>query len=215
MRTSSRALMSVVATLSLLWGASLSTAAPERRSPRRAAQATSEPSRSGSRPYRPPSSRGSSDLRMSVDPPNAVFDVRDMKPGHAAVRPLALYNHGVPILYSLEARAAGDPALADAIQAWIKVGVERCDEAGFDASGVLLASSRLNLLRVGDPAAGEQPGDRYLPSGGSDRFCIRTLFDPLVNDTIQGRKVTVSFVFWAESSSASKRRSNRSSQPRG
>ncbi len=115
---------------------------------------------------------------IATAPVTFELDAADLVPGDVVATPLVVRNDG-----SLELRYAitstvDDAVLADELLLTIRTGVTACDAVGADAAGTLLAGPvRLGGLTgdtvLGDPARGQDPGDRVLAAGGSELLCFR------------------------------------------
>jgi hypothetical protein len=84
--------------------------------------------------------------------------------------------------------------LAGSVQLEVRTVGTSCD--AFD--GTALYSGALVGGHLGDPATGQQAGDRTLAASIAERLCIRFSLDPSAPTVVQGAETTITLSFAAE-----------------
>jgi hypothetical protein len=144
-------------------------------------------------------------LRITASSTSAFLSLDRMVPGDRVTAPITVRNDGtLDLRYAATSAATNDDSksLMNQVQLTIKSGVTTCNNAGFKADGVILYSdaplgSIAGLNVVGNPAIGQQAGDRTLRAGASETLCSVTL--PLnTPNTFAGAATAATFNFVAE-----------------
>lgn len=145
---------------------------------------------------------------VATAPVTLDLDAGALAPGDVVATPLQVRNDGsLELRYSVSS-TVDDVTLGDLLEFEVRTGVTRCDAVGADGDGVLVAGPvPLGGLTaepvVGDPATGDDPGDRVLAAGGSEVLCLRVELPPGVDeDTAAGLTVTASLTIDAEQTAA-------------
>lgn len=154
---------------------------------------------SGANPAAGSFSSGSVDL--SVTPATAAVTMATMAPGDTAYGTIAVNNSGtLQNRYSATTTISGTGAavLGPALVATVKAGVTACTAAGFAATGTAVYSGALDVLAIGNPASGQQTGDRLLAAAASETLCVSVNLPLNAANTAQSQSITTTFNFVAE-----------------
>ncbi|HEX7173049.1 MAG TPA: hypothetical protein VF365_10625 [Candidatus Limnocylindria bacterium] len=95
--------------------------------------------------------------------------------GEIQAQELLVSNAGsAQIRYAMRSTVTGSGALPSGLAAALYVvdGTDPCDPSIFDFLSPLTASQFLDFFQFGDPATGEDTGDRTLAAGASERLCV-------------------------------------------
>lgn len=132
-------------------------------------------------------------LDISVTPTSAVVSFDSMMPGDSVEGSLTVENNGsLDLRYAINSTATNEDgkALKDAlvlvIENWSGEQLYSGDLDG--ASGAL----------VGDPSAGQQPGDRLLNAGDSEELTFAVELPLEIGNSLQDAETTATFTFAAE-----------------
>lgn len=142
-------------------------------------------------------------LDISVAPASAVVSFAGMAPGDVVTSPLTVSNLGsLQLRYAVRSTSTEDP-LAAQLDMTVKSGVATCTNGGFGGSGtVLYGPDDLGTMAgvdvIGDPAQGDQAGDRALGAGGSEDLCIRVSLPIGTGNGFEGLTTTATLDFIAE-----------------
>jgi hypothetical protein len=144
-------------------------------------------------------------LVLGLNPTTALFAVNNMAPGDTVARPLDVSAAGtLGLRYALSANAT-DPdgkALRDQLEFTVYSGVTAAAcTAGNTASGTVLfgpAPVGAASTVFGNPAQGNQPGDRTLAAAGNETLCFVADLPLATGNAFQSATTTVSFTFDAE-----------------
>lgn len=145
-------------------------------------------------------------VKLSAAPVSSALSIGNMAPGGEKVSPISVANAGsLAERYSVTATAenADGKNLSAALRATIKTGVANCTEAGFNTDGTVIygpgsVGTPAGLAVVGDPAQGQQAGDRVLAAGASETLCVRVLLPSTAGNSLQASTTTVGFTFDSE-----------------
>lgn len=127
-----------------------------------------------------------------------------MLPGDAVTDDVVVENDGTAELrYSVSTSSTNsdDKTLRDVLTLTVKtIDVTTPETPCDNFDGTTLASSVLGAAtaKVGDPAAGEQAGDRTLGAGASETLCFRVSLPLGTGTAYQGASTTTTFTFAAE-----------------
>ena len=126
---------------------------------------------------------------------NPVVDMtfQNLSPGDQKIRSLTVKNYGTgAVRYSLTITTL-DSDFHDRLA--IDVVAGECETAVWPQSPSLTGLSVI----MGDPAPGDQPGDRILAGGASEDLCLRYSFDEAAPNSFQGNNATHTLVAHSES----------------
>ena len=145
-------------------------------------------------------------VKLAAAPASSALSIGNMAPGGDKVSPINVSNTGsLAERYSVTATAenADGKNLSAALRATIKTGVTNCTEAGFDADGTVIygpgsVGTPAGVSVVGDPAQGQQTGDRILAAGASETLCVKVLLPSTAGNSLQAASTTVGFKFDSE-----------------
>jgi spore coat-associated protein N len=136
-------------------------------------------------------------LELTASPASAVIGVSGMAPGDTSNGSLVLTNSGsLALRYALSSSAtnADGKNLRDQLQLAIRTLGSGCN--AFD--GTQLYSGSIGAAAFGNPAAGQQNGDRPLNPGSGETLCLRTTLPAQTPDSFQNAATSVTFTFSAE-----------------
>ncbi len=132
-----------------------------------------------------------------------VIDFSSMAPGDTITRSMPVSNQGSIALRYAMTSATTEDTLAAQLDMTIKIGVINCTNAGFAGDGTVLygpadLGSTQGIKLVGNPAFGEDLGDRLLTLGANEELCIQVLLPLSTGNAYQGLSTTATFDFIAE-----------------
>lgn len=139
-------------------------------------------------------------IDLTTTPSSSVISFSTMAPGDSTVAPLTVRNNGsLETRYAVRSSATNTDGkgLGAALVTTIKTGVT-CTPAGFGTGGTVLFSGYLSSVVMGDPAAGQQTGDRILAAAASENLCIKAELPLSASNTLQGAATTATIDFTAE-----------------
>ncbi len=144
-------------------------------------------------------------LVLGLTPTTALFSVANMAPGDTVSKPLTVSNTGTLGLRYAVTGAATDPdakTLRDQLQFTVYDGVTaaNCTAGAFGAGTVLFGPATLGASATvfGNPAQGNQAGDRTLVAAASEQLCFEAALPLATGNAYQNATTTVSFTFDAE-----------------
>ena len=144
-------------------------------------------------------------LMLGLNPTTALFSVANMAPGDTVSRPLTVSNAGTLGLRYAVTGAATDPdakALRDQLQFTVYSGVSvaNCTAGSFGGGTVLYGPAAVGVSATvfGNPAQGNQAGDRALAAATNEPLCFAASLPLSTDNTFQDASTTVSFTFDAE-----------------
>jgi predicted ribosomally synthesized peptide with SipW-like signal peptide len=134
---------------------------------------------------------------ISATPASSFISFTSMLPGDTVTQPLTVSNSGTADFRYAATSTATNPDgknLAGAINLIVKTQGTSC--SAFD--GTTLYSGALNGFAFGNPAPGNQSGDRTLTAGSSEVLCFRASLPIGTGNTYQNATTTFSVTFDAE-----------------
>ena len=143
---------------------------------------------------------------LGIDPATAMFTVSNMAPGDVEYGGLEVTNDGsLELRYAMTTTADDTSTLDEQLDLTIDVvtgsGVDLIWYTADDVVGeanIYGPDGVLSSAFFGDPAQGEQAGDRTLASLASERLRFKATLPLDTDNTYQGTNCTVAFVFDAE-----------------
>jgi spore coat-associated protein N len=143
---------------------------------------------------------------LDIDPVTAMFTVSDMAPGDVEYGGLEVTNDGsLELRYAMTTTADDTSALDEQLELTIDVvtgdgvdGIWYTDDDVVGEADIYGPDGVLSSAFFGDPAQGEDTGDRTLASSTSERLRFTVTLPLATNNTYQGATCTVDFVFDAE-----------------
>ena len=136
---------------------------------------------------------------LNLNPTSALFNVPALMPGDSAFGQLTVTNAGTASLrYSMTTAAnnADSKDLRDVVTLEIRQKASGTCSADFTGTAVM-AESALASAAFGNPAQGQQSGDRVLASG-SEMLCFKASLPLATGNAYQGAATTATFTFRAE-----------------
>jgi predicted ribosomally synthesized peptide with SipW-like signal peptide len=143
------------------------------------------------------------DLNLAATPVSTAITYTDMIPGDTVVDPLTVANTGsTDLRYSMESTTT-ENLLAAQLDLTVKVGVASCTEAGFGLTGTVLygpddLGSTTGDLILGDPATGDDFGDRTLTPAASETLCLQASLPVSSDNSFQSQSSVATFRLEAE-----------------
>jgi hypothetical protein len=140
---------------------------------------------------------------ISVAPASAVVSFAGMAPGDVVTAPAAVSNAGsLQLRYAVRSTTTENP-LAAQLDMTIKSGVVTCTNGGFGGSGVVVygpndLGTMAGVNVIGNPAQGNQAGDRVLAAGANEALCIQVSLPLGTGNGFAGLTTTATFDFIAE-----------------
>jgi spore coat-associated protein N len=142
---------------------------------------------------------------ISTNPTTALVSFSNMAPGDQVTAPVTVSNTGsLALRYAITSTAtnADGLGLMSQLGLTIKSSVTTCTDAGFGSSGNQLYTGALGSIAginvVGNPAQGQQAGDRTLNANTNEILCFNVLLPSGTNNSYQGATTTATFTFNAE-----------------
>jgi spore coat-associated protein N len=143
---------------------------------------------------------------LGIDPATAMFTVSDMAPGDVEYNGLEVSNDGsLELRYAMTTTADDTSTLDEQLDLTIDVvtdpGVDTIWYTDDDVVGeadIYGPDGVLSSAFFGDPAQGEQAGDRTVASSASERLRFTATLPLDTDNSYQGTTCTVAFVFDAE-----------------
>jgi spore coat-associated protein N len=136
-------------------------------------------------------------LDLAASPVSAVVSSSNLQPGDEINGTLTVSNSGsVTLRYAMTASAT-DPdgkALKDLMTLTIKTSGTSC--AAFD--GTTLYTGVIASAALGNPAVGQQTGDRQLAATASEQVCFRAAMPSSAGNAYQHADTVATFTFAAE-----------------
>ncbi len=129
-------------------------------------------------------------LQIQSGMTTGALSIANLVPGDGFNAQLNIQNAGtLELRYSMSSSTSGSSALASALT----VTVSTCGP-----SPTILYSGPLNSAAFGNPAYGQQPGDRTLVAGASEPLCFTVGLPSGTSSTVQGSSTMATFTFTAE-----------------
>jgi len=143
---------------------------------------------------------------LGMDPATAMFTVSNMAPGDVKYGGLEVSNDGsLELRYAMTTTADNTSTLDEQLDLTIDVvtdpGVDSIWYTADDVVGeanIYGPDGVLSSAFFGDPAQGEQAGDRTLALSAGERLRFKATLPLDTDNTYQGTTCTVAFVFDAE-----------------
>jgi hypothetical protein len=130
--------------------------------------------------------------------PSLIIGVTDMLPGDERQAQIVIENLGADaVRYSIAIASSNDDGrgLREALVLRLSSAETSCADTTADR---LIFEGRLATARVGDPAAGSQPGDRSLGPAGRETVCVTVMLPVGSGNALQAAETTVTFAIHAE-----------------
>ncbi len=144
-------------------------------------------------------------LVLGLTPTTALFAVANMAPGDTVSKPLTVSNTGTLGLRYAVTGSATDPdgkTLRGQLQFTVYSGVTavNCTAGALGAGTVLYGPATLGASApvFGNPAQGNQAGDRSLAAAANEQLCFVATLPLATGNAFQNATTTVSFTFDAE-----------------
>jgi hypothetical protein len=143
---------------------------------------------------------------ISTNPTTAAVTFSNMVPGDQVTAPIDVNNTGtLELRYAVTSVATNSDSLGlmSQLDLTIKTGVTTCSNAGFGVDGTVIygpndLGSLAGINVIGDPAQGNDSGDRVLAASASEVLCFNVTLPLSTPDTYQGAATTATFTFAAE-----------------
>lgn len=145
-------------------------------------------------------------LILNTNPTSALVTFSNMAPGDQVTAPITVTNNGtLQLRYAVTSVATNtdNKNLRSQLVLTVKSGVTDCSNSGFGNSGTQLYSGVLGSDSpgtniIGNPAQGEQTGDRTLNANSYETLCFNVALPLGTNNNYQGATTTATFTFYAE-----------------
>lgn len=143
---------------------------------------------------------------LNTNPTSTLVTFSNMAPGDQVTAPITVTNNGtLQLRYAVTSIAtnADNKNLRSQLVLTVKSGVTDCSNNGFGGSGTQLYSGVLGSDSpgtniIGNPAQGEQSGDRTLNPNSSETLCFNVTLPLSTNNNYQNATTTATFTFYAE-----------------
>jgi len=148
-------------------------------------------------------------LDISTNPTTALVTFSGMVPGDQVTNPITVSNGGsLQLRYAVTSTTTED-TLAAQLDLTIKTGVTTCTNAGFDVDGTRIygllgpddLGSTAGINVIGDPAQGDDTGDRILNGGTNETLCFNVELPSSTDGSYEGLSTTATLAFQAEQTS--------------
>jgi hypothetical protein len=121
----------------------------------------------------------------------------NLVPGDSFVSQLTVQSNGsLGLRYAMTTSVTGDTSLASALLLAIRT--KTANPCSSQDGTVLYGPAAMNAAFLGDPAYGQQTGDRLLEAGVTEGLCFSLAFPSGASSSLQGKSATVTFNFTAE-----------------
>ena len=140
-------------------------------------------------------------LALTASPTSAAITFSNMAPGDQVTAPITLTNSGtLDLRYAMQTAATNvdNKNLAGQLALKIKTGVTTCSNAGFDGSGTSVYTGSLDSAAIGDPATGQQTGDRSVSASANEVLCFNASLPVDTGNAFQNATTTATLTFSAE-----------------
>ena len=140
-------------------------------------------------------------LVLTASPTSAAITLSNMAPGDKVTAPITLSNDGtLDLRYAMASSSTNtdNKNLNGQLVLSIKSGVTDCTNTGFSGSGTSVFSGSLSAAQFGDPATGQQAGDRALSAGANEVLCFNASLPVDTGNAFQNAATTATFTFDAE-----------------
>jgi predicted ribosomally synthesized peptide with SipW-like signal peptide len=143
---------------------------------------------------------------LNTNPTATLVTFSNMAPGDQVTAPITVTNNGtLQLRYAVTSVAtnADNKNLRSQLVLTVKSGVTDCSNNGFGNSGTQLYSGVLGSDSpgtniIGNPAQGEQTGDRTLNASSSETLCFNVTLPLSTGNAYQNATTTATFTFYAE-----------------
>jgi predicted ribosomally synthesized peptide with SipW-like signal peptide len=143
---------------------------------------------------------------LDIDPVTAMFTVSDMAPGDVEYGGLEVTNNGsLELRYAMNTTADGTSTLDEQLDLTIDVVTGAGNDTQWYTADDVIGEANiygpddvLSSAFFGNPATGNQTGDRILASLTSERLRFKATLPLATDNSYQGTTCTVAFVFYAE-----------------
>ncbi len=145
---------------------------------------------------------------LNTSPITGTITLLNMAPGDEFTVPVTVTNAGsLPLRYAVTSVATDDgKALMGQLDLAIKfhaTSAAGCDEAGFPLFGESIRAngdlgSLVGLNVIGDPAEGDDTGDRTLAASDLEVLCLNIKLPDATGNAFQAATTTATFTFAAE-----------------
>ena len=144
---------------------------------------------------------------IATNPTTALVTFSGMAPGDQVTNPITVSNAGTLQLRYAVTSTTTENVLAGQLDLTIKTGVTTCTNAGFDTDGTVIygpadLGSVAGTNVIGNPAQGNQAGDRTLNASANEVLCFNVELPSSTGNTYQGLTTTATFNFQAEQTSS-------------
>ncbi len=134
-------------------------------------------------------------LNLGLTAISGSLSFADMEPGDSITRQFTVQNSGsLTLRYSMATSTSGSAALATALQ--LTIYKDQGDNCATQGADVPYPAGTLSAAGFGDPATGQQSGDRQLAPGASEDFCFQASLPSVTG--LEGASLTATFTFQAE-----------------
>lgn len=143
---------------------------------------------------------------LETNPTTALVTFSNMAPGDQVTAPIVVTNNGtLQLRYAVTSVATNtdNKGLRSQLVLTVKSGVTDCSNSGFGSSGTQLYSGVLGSDSpgtniIGNPAQGEQAGDRTLNAGNNETLCFNVSLPLGTGNAYQNATTTATFSFQGE-----------------
>ena len=141
-------------------------------------------------------------LDISTSPASAVVAFPSMAPGDEVVESLDVSNDGsLELRYAVRSVTWG-AVPAGQIEPSLKSRVTTCAVSGFGIDADVLYTGILGSIAgqnvIGDPAQGQDAGDRVLSAASSEELCVKVELPRSTGNAHQGQTTDATFTVYAE-----------------
>ncbi|MBI4198836.1 MAG: hypothetical protein HY533_06980 [Chloroflexi bacterium] len=142
-------------------------------------------------------------VNITASPASALITFATMAPGDVVTNPMTVTNDGTLQLRYAVTSTTTETVLASQIDLTIKENVTTCTNAGFGVDGTVVYGPA-NLQGdgtgkvIGDPAQGNQAGDRTRNASTSEVLCFQASLPLSTGNSFQGLSTTATFDFVSE-----------------
>ena len=154
----------------------------------------------------PSNSFSTGTVDLAINPTSAMFTVGNMAPGDVQYSGIQMTNSGtLQLRYAMTTTADGNSTLDEQLDLTMDVvtgaGADNIWYTADDVVGeanIYGPDGVLSAAAIGNPAQGNQAGDRTLNASGTERLRFKVTLPLSTPNSYKGTSCTVSFVFDAE-----------------
>ena len=144
---------------------------------------------------------------ISTNPTTALVTFSGMAPGDQVTNPITVSNAGTLQLRYAVTSTTTENVLAGQLDLTIKTGVTTCTNGGFVTDGTVIygpgdLGSVAGTNVIGNPAQGNQGGDRTLNASANEVLCFNVQLPASTGNTYEGLTTTATLSFQAEQTSS-------------